>query len=271
MLVIKKIEGGLQADVNLGRPCIYVDYAGIADLAEDAVLGERFKNGLLGKKGTLYVSWAHLLEIYGLGTGRTYDKIKAYLASFGANFVMMDCHAEGVIERERVYTEGEQNPSLDVDYIKLIMANWDSDKPFSFRILLQTIDSEPSSLSKFKEFHKQYRENIYRELERARKTYQTNPQTKRNLDQKQYRQVPGINSTEYLRDQLLREMIKTHEPLKKSDGLDYHHAVVALAYCDVVVLDKQWAARVQRFPAPTPMARVYKVGELKELVDALNV
>jgi len=69
---------------------------------------------------------------------------------------------------------------------------------------------------------------------------------------------------------LLRETIRTHEPLKKSCGIDYQHAVVALSYCDVVVLDKQWAARSQRFPASKPMAKVYKVGELAKLAKILT-
>ena len=271
MLTLKRIEDGLQVDIELSRPCIYVDYAGIADLAENAGLGERFRDGLVGRRGTLYLSWAHLLEVYGLGAGPTYDKLKEYLASFGVHFVMMDCHAEGVIEREQTYSSGQQNPSIDVDFIKLIMANWDSDEPFSFGILLDTIDSDLSSFSKYKEFHVEFRENIFQTLKQARQTYQIDRQAKRNLDQRRYEHVAGMSPTQYWRDQLLRETIKTHEPLHPSDGLDYQHAVVALAYCDNVILDRKWFARVQRFPAPSPMPRLWRVGQLSELTDRLSV
>jgi len=72
-----------------------------------------------------------------------------------------------------------------------------------------------------------------------------------------------------LSQQLLHQTIITHEPLKLSDGLDYEHAVVALGYCDHIVLDKQWSARIKRFPGSSPMARVWKIGEIKALAEYL--
>ena len=83
--------------------CVYVDYAGLGILAKDRRLGERFKRALIGAGGTLYQSWAHLLELYGLGFGPTYVGLKEYLEGFGNDFALIDCDAEAVISREQVW------------------------------------------------------------------------------------------------------------------------------------------------------------------------
>jgi hypothetical protein len=69
------------------QPAVYLDYCVIADLARNPITGEEFRDCLLDKGGTLYLSWAHLVELFGLGPGPTYDSIRSYLASFGRSLV----------------------------------------------------------------------------------------------------------------------------------------------------------------------------------------
>lgn len=270
MISVRQTGTGLVVDICLKSPCVYVDYAGLADLAEDTALGSPFREVLLSVGGTLCLSWAHLLETYGLGIGPTYKSLKCYLEGFGERFVITDCDAQAVIARERIYAPGQQNPLLDVDFIKVVTCNWTGEEPLSITVLLGLMDSDPDLLDQYKEMHRKHRENMYRILDEARQAYRSKQDVKRILDQINYSHAAGTPPTEYLRNQLLRQTILTQDALQHSDGLDFEHAVVALGYCDHVVLDKKWAARVQRFPASSPMARVWKVGEIKLLTQYLR-
>ncbi len=182
----------------------------------------------------------------------------------------MDCDAGAVITRERAYAPGQQNPSMDVDFIKAVACNWNGKEPLSIGVLLGLMDSNPDLLDQYKEMHRKHRKNMYQILNQARQAYRSNQDAKRILDQEIYSHAAGTPPTEYLRNQLFRQTIVTQEALKPSDGLDYEHAVVALGYCNHVVLDKKWAVRAQRFPASSPMARVWKVGEVKPLTQHLR-
>lgn len=257
-------------DIRLTSPTVYLDYCAIADLAGAPQIGERFKAALLSKSGTLYLSWAHLLEIYGLGMGPSYEKIRAYLASFGCSFVIMDCDAGAVIAREASYQPGKQNPALDVDFLKVTLANWDGVGDLNFAVLLETIDRDTAALEHYKDLHRKHRDGLFRMFDDARREYRSNLQAKNRLDSAAYQHIPGTPPTEYLRNQLVRQMIVTHEPLKPSDGIDLEHGVVSLAYVEHVVLDKKWAARVQRFPLPQRVAKVWKVGQLWALTSELK-
>src|SRR6266481_707874 len=116
MLNIKKLpDGGCRISIQLPiQPCrVYLDYGAIGILAKSPELGERFKRALLNIGGTLCLSSAHLLELYGLGLGPTHARIKTLLASFGCNFLLFDCDARAVMNREATWVPGKQSSALD--------------------------------------------------------------------------------------------------------------------------------------------------------------
>jgi len=86
---------------------VYLDYGVIGNLARNPGLGQEVRESLLEKGGTLYLSWAHLVELFGLGVGPTYNAIRSYLASFGPNFVLIDSDARAVINREAHWQPGK--------------------------------------------------------------------------------------------------------------------------------------------------------------------
>lgn len=269
MISARKVETGLEVDICLTSPTVYVDYGGLANLANHTTLGNSFRNALLSRNGTLYLSWAHLLELFGLGDGPTYNKFKNYLEGFDKQFVITDCDSGEVIKREKSWKPGHQNPSIDVELIKLVVANWDDDEPLSIAILLRLVESNPNPLYNLKTMHRKTRADLFQLFKDSREKYRRDSETKKKLDQQNYSHSAGTFSTEYLANQLSRQIVMTHEALKLSDGLDYFHAVVPLGYCDHIVLDKQLAARIQRFPRSSPMARVWKIGEIKALTEYL--
>ncbi|HWZ43294.1 MAG TPA: hypothetical protein VNW97_07440 [Candidatus Saccharimonadales bacterium] len=53
---------------------------------------------------------------------------------------------------------------------------------------------------------------------------------------------------------------KAHH-LKKGDGLDFCHAVMASTFAHVATLDKHWKRRLDGFPEPNKLARIYYQNE----------
>lgn len=66
---------------------------------------------------------------------------------------------------------------------------------------------------------------------------------------------------------LMRELIRdTGFQIKKGDGMDFCHAVMASSFAVFAALDKQWKRRVENFPKPNRAARIYYQPELGAMV-----
>ena len=178
-------------------PRVYLDYGAIGKLAASSELGERFKRALLNIGGTLCLSSASLLELYGLGIGPTHEKIKSYLASFGCSFLLFDCDSGAVIKREATWVPGEQNASLDVKLLTVVVANWDGTTELSFAVLLDTVDQDTTVVDQFKRLHRRHRDELYELFDNARKEYQSNSDVKKRLDKAVYQHEEGTPPTEY--------------------------------------------------------------------------
>ena len=59
--------------------------------------------------------------------------------------------------------------------------------------------------------------------------------------------------------------------LKKGDGLDFCHAVMASAFASVATLDKHWKRRVEGLPKPNRLAGIYYQQELDKMVTDIEV
>jgi len=65
--------------------------------------------------------------------------------------------------------------------------------------------------------------------------------------------------------------IRTHEEFRPTDGLDFHHAVVGISYCNYVVLDKKWARRCRAVNLPrAETATIFDGTQIDELLAALQ-
>jgi hypothetical protein len=58
--------------------------------------------------------------------------------------------------------------------------------------------------------------------------------------------------------------------LKKNDGLDFCHAVMASAFSSVAALDKGWKRRIESLPS-NRLARIYGPSQLDEMVAAIDL
>jgi hypothetical protein len=70
---------------------------------------------------------------------------------------------------------------------------------------------------------------------------------------------------------LLRVMAVDASSLKKGDGMDFCHAVMATAFASFATLDKHWKRRVESLPKPNQLARVYGPSGLDQMVADMEL
>jgi hypothetical protein len=255
---------------ELTSPLLYLDYCVIGDLAENPALGGRLRDCLLEKEGTLYLSWAHLTELFGFGFGPTYNSIRSYLASFGRSFVLIDSDAQAVIDREANWKPGKQNPVIDEDFLHFLASSWDGMSNLDITILLDPAPSDKSVITQYQTQHRRHKENLKQTFDGFRNRYRTDRDWRRKIDNEVYSYEPGTPPTDYIYKQMSRECVITNEQFNASDGLDFEHCVVSLAYCDYVVLDKKWARRCKKIIIPPTAATVFSSIEVEALLSKIQ-
>src|SRR5262249_17970542 len=152
-------DGGVTITPALISPLVYLDYCVIVDLAATAT-GERFRDSIC-QQGTLYLSWAHFIELFSLGIGPTFDRVSAYLRSFGTPCIVIDADRNAVIKREHEWTPERQNPAIDGEWLALIAAKWSirNEEP-SIGALLDYMAGESDLIEHIKALHTRYKQNL---------------------------------------------------------------------------------------------------------------
>jgi hypothetical protein len=70
---------------------------------------------------------------------------------------------------------------------------------------------------------------------------------------------------------LLRELVSDSGfQIKKGDGVDFGHAVMASAFSNFATLDSQWKRRVENLPKPNRNPHVYFEPELGNMVEDIE-
>lgn len=256
--------------MSVTLPIVYVDYCIIVDLAKTKPeRGVRFREALALADGTLFISWAHIIELFSLGYGATFQLLVRYLASFGARFAIIDADPSAVIKREAIWRPGLQNPSLDEDFIRLLGRFWDGRTELSLGILFDAMATEPDLFKEMKILHNKQKENLKELFDKERNKYRTDKQAKTMLDAAQYVNFPPAFITQRVLLELSRETVRTNDRFNPSDGLDLYHAVVSMSYCTHVVLDRKWARRCKALAVPR-RAAVFDGRQTDELLSAIS-
>jgi hypothetical protein len=71
---------------------------------------------------------------------------------------------------------------------------------------------------------------------------------------------------------LMRNLIleAKSRPLRKGDGMDFSHAVLASAFSTVGTLDQQWKRRIENLPKPNRLAPIYSCQQLDRMVTDIE-
>jgi hypothetical protein len=261
----------LEIQITLTEPTVYLDYSVIVRLATDSLdEGRQFREVLNSTDGTLMLSWAHIIELFGLGQGPTLERVASYLKTFGGRFAIIDADSDAVIARENRWVPGRQNPALDEDFMKIIAAKWDGRTELSLGILLDAIANEDGFFQKIKVLHGEQKANWKRIFDQQRERYRSDANARGLLDGAEYLYFPPGFMTDIVRKELMRECVRTNEQFNLSDGLDLYHAVVSVSYCTHVVFDRKWARRCRSINLPAAAAVVFDGTQMNELLGILG-
>lgn len=108
----------------------------------------------------------------------------------------------------------------------------------NFSTLIDVMQINASHLELYQTRHRTHKTKIKQCFDNCRHQYKTNPRYRQKVDRATFSYVKDIPPTSYLYKQIIRECIITNEDFTETDGLDFEHCVVSVAYCDYVVLNK---------------------------------
>ena len=252
--------------MTLTKPSVYLDYCVIVDLARERARGDKVRDVLVNRGGTLCFSWVHLVELYGLGHGPTYDAIASYLGTFGSSFALIEAIPDIVIEGESGWRPGLASPVVDVALTKQMITEWDAMRPIDLSVLADLLARAPELQCELQQMHQKRRASFKSGVDDARAQYRADEQARKRVDANAAGQSSG-SRTSQICDRVVNECIRTNEMFNESDSFDLFHAVVSSAWADAVVLDKKWARRLRKLSLPPDTATIFDSTELDDLVS----
>lgn len=236
--------GGLAVKQVMTHPAVYLDHWAIRKFAGEPKLGMRFTAALKASKGTWAVSLLNLMEFIKMTDESQAVQFEELLEQALPDIFFIDFQALDVIKREREMLQGGSRaaPYGDVLLLSVFAANLpNTPRPFTARNLVTVIVKQ--------------RDQLQESLARLNDTIVSRTQlmSEQMLVDKQFEKtVKGSQEsaknqrTWFFLRELLGSILREHNKvLTPNDAMDLFHAIVPIAYCDLVLLDAQWEHRVK--------------------------
>ncbi len=256
---------------------IYLDNWAIKALAKgDASLRQRFVAALNNGADILF-SVAHGAEIIG-PLGKSSEAFKTFLDDVGPHWYPVDFSVFKVIEREAAGMPPDKC-CIDQELLRAYFSNRTSEHTRgSGRVI--DLSEQFFRLGAFVDWLTPQRDyflaqnaefdNILRDyIVPFRAKLKRNPLWLDTATPEQ--QFNPSRATAFVCFNLMRGLITDSGfQIKKGDGLDFFHAVIAGAFSTFATLDKQWKRRVENLPKPNRLPRIYYEPELATMMDDIE-
>lgn len=258
-------------DASVNGAVVYLDNWAIGDLAEgDPWRRRRFLDAMHSGMDLLF-SVTNATELWG-PQGRSAEAVEAFLDEIGPRWFPGKLDPTELIKGEQ---RGESQGTACVD--EMFLKSYVADLMRSAKVICLSEDffrlgpivgrmgSQRESLSISSA---QFDEALKSEMSEARENSKRDPEW---LDKK-FPRIPfnPARPAFFVYLNLLRTMAFEANSLKKGDGLDFCHTVLACAYASFAALDKQWKRRAASLPTPNGIARLYSQPELDEMVTDME-
>jgi hypothetical protein len=278
-----RLEGKrLIVDQHSTSPFVYLDHAPLMEVAERHA--ERFASALQSRGGTLAFTWLHLVEASKV-SDQTANLVEELLLRIGReHLVLLRVRPAEVIAQEDALQDALRQrlpliaPHLDSELATAQFQNWKKGQiePFDLRGLIHALRS-PETARDIAKLREETYPEVIDAIKRNAAKYRDDREARRLADAPS-RGPRFPQPTRYINREAGRYLIRNGERLATfNDVDDCQHAVVSLSYCNLVVLDKNWKeaarqiqARVRAAGLLTHEARVFKVAELPQFLDALE-
>ena len=231
-------------DAIIRGPSIYLDHWALRHFSSDLPSRQRLVE-CFKQKGTLLFSWANVLEV-SQNSGASLEEVRSFLNEIGEQWFPIEINAVKVIERERNFTAGNDNPCFASDFLKAYYPHISGEPPS-----LRTVCDLPQD----SEINLACREN----LEKIKK--EIRPVLFRwrseELENHGHLRFEPNRPTGYVLERFRRLFQKETFTIDENDVLDFLHATVSVSYGDFVLLDKHWVDLVGKLKLPPDRVKVY--------------
>lgn len=238
-------NGRLIIKQEVTAPTVYLDLFALMNIALNNNWENKFKTAIANKKGTLLFSWIHLLEFSDVTDKKQIKTMELFLDSLLDNLGFIDVVPKVVIEKENQKLQGNHqiNPPGDERLLAFfggINMRGQSLKPLTFDEIL-TKFNHPAIISMKKNFHLKFNSSIKKLQEKRQKDKKYSAKIK-NLPKRMNLRA----ATRYIDYDILNSFIRENKIHTQNGWRDFYHTVVPLAYCDYLLLDKEFANKAQQ-------------------------
>jgi hypothetical protein len=242
----------------------------------DSSLRDRFVAAVHSGAEILF-SMGHAVEIAG-AQGDSLVAVKAFLDELGPHWFPVELKVEEVKQREQ-RGMGRSACCFDEDVLRSFFSQRTSDcTPGSGRVIDLSpqffslgayVDWLAPSRTYFLQKSAEFDDMLKSQFNLLRAKSKKNPGwLDWALPEMPFNQQLAAN---FAHRYFMRNLIRDRgTQIRKGDGMDFCHAVMATAFSNFATLDKQWKARVESLPKPNGAPRVYYRPEIGAMVDDLE-
>ncbi len=260
---------------RLEPPSVYLDHWALRMASRDTDLGRRLAQAIERRSGTLVLSWANIGEFCNVDHA-TAEEAESFIETNLPRLFFSCFNPFTVIEVERLAYAGQATgpPHADMNLLGMMMTELRSAgvAPYTCRGMLTEVSGERS------ESMRQMMETFVEKTLSLRERYLDDREFRTFVDRSP-RGTPEFRGTPIVLREFIAGLMRNEQlQLEPNDAMDFAHAVVPVAYCDYVLLDRRWRdqvdrlrTRLQRLGIDFPLAQALS-GEdaLERLIDLLN-
>ncbi len=259
MIALQRARDERRVTFVTREPLVYLDQWAISNIARQERLRQRFLK-TLDRHGTLMFSWANAAEIVGLPEDSRW-RLHQFIEHVGEHWFPLEVTPELVRSREG--GSGANSPCFDEDLVRQYAPQVPTGERFTLARLVQLAgdarNAARAELAACKaEFVKQLSEQ--RALEKASPGRAARMFASEPFDPRR--------PTRFVLHAVYRELIADPAwTITEDDVVNLLHAIVAGAYCDFLVLDRNWFQRVSSWPVPRYRVHLYSEPTLEQFLD----
>lgn len=247
-----------QIDIS---PSIYLDHWALRMFSESRALADLLTKALEQRNGTLNLSWLNLAEFTKVMVEEQARKAETLLEKILPNIFFLEVDFGEVIRREDYLLAGGKPipPHADLELLRMFsQMKTNSLNLFTAHDLFKAIQDQVVA-----RFDGLADTGIDR-IEVLREKYANDPEFQSAV--KRLPSGPLIQrGTRFLLREFVRALVVDRgTKITRNQVIDLFHAVVPIAYCDFVLLDKYWEtqlvrvrSRFEKARMPVPCARVF--------------
>lgn len=270
-------NGALSFNASVNGIAIYLDNWAIKTLAKgDASLRQRFVAALHGGADILF-SIAHAAEITG-AQGASSVAFRTFLDELGPHWYPVEFLVFEVVKRESDGSTPDKSCFAEGMLKAFFVSRTSEYTPGSGKVI--DLSERFFKLGDFVDWLAPERDSTLRScaelddvlkgwIDRLRAKFKKDPGWLDKALPKQ--QLNPSRAATFACWSLMRGLISdSGYQMKKGDGIDFCHAVMASAFANFATLDKQWKRRVESLPQPNRGTRIYYEPELGAMVDDIE-